>query len=83
MDKALKENISQILEQYFMACGFEKGDVEGRYADAIIALLQPRMLNKDEAFCLLQRCEDCPKYDCPKDYWLKLVAKLKLIQEEE
>jgi hypothetical protein len=48
-------------------------------ADAIIALLQPRLLTKDEAEHLLElipyspACDDC----------LKATAKLKLIQEAE
>ena len=52
---------------------------QGITADAIIALLQPRMLTKDEAEHLLElipyspACDDC----------LKATAKLKLIQEED
>ena len=57
-------------------------------AEAILALLEPVMLTKDEAEYLNVRlgachlhyaCQDC-KYDKPCD---TVFAKLKLIQEEE
>ena len=64
-------------------------------ADAIIALLQPRLLTKDEAHLCLnyicpyhQECDDCgvcpigKDNACPESY-KPIIAKLKLIQEED
>ena len=87
MNKALKTDIRELIFIRDLQPEEQRGSAAG-LADAIIALLQPRMLTKDEVELIHQmlRLEnvqmnlgDWASFDTLFDK----VAKLKLIQEED
>lgn len=87
MNKALKTDIRELIFIRDLQPEEQRGSAAG-LADAIIALLQPRMLSKDEVELIHQmlRLEnvqmnlgDWASFDTLFDK----VAKLKLIQEED
>ena len=87
MTKALKTDIRELIFIRDLQPEEQRGSAAG-LADAIIALLQPRMLTKDEAKIAYRLCRclgnaEYPIFTCDAFIVEPLVAKLKLIQEED
>ena len=83
----LREQIAQRLRKYKGACECEGCVADSLVeADAILALLQPRLLTKDEAWLARLALVDAGYAEsfmgcrCPEH---TLMAKLKAIQEED
>ena len=88
MDK-LREQIAKIICRSKCLAHNDNCQCSTGAADAILALLQPRMLTKDEAICCMgESCVGCSyHHNYPESKCIEVTqsarAKLKLIQEEE